>query len=180
MGPGPGRLGSMFSKSASVLAVATLAEFAFFVFAASRFNPLLVVLVALACSALGFRLMFARIPRVLAPDSSPGLDRPLVDAGLQAIGAGLLIMPGLLTAALGGLLFVPPVRWLLAPVVGSRLEHRLPISSLETLLFRSCASPQSPFSTGKPAHRSDVVDVTATVKDSPRGSASASTRPELS
>lgn len=169
----------MFSKSAPVLAVATLAEFGFFLVVASRFNPFLVVLVALACSVLGFRLMFSRIPRLLTPDSSPGVDRPLVDAGLQVIGAGLLIMPGLLTAALGGLLFVPPVRWLLAPVVGSRLERLVPISSLETLLFRSCASPRSPFSTGNPAHRGDVVDVTATVKDSPRGSASASTRPEL-
>jgi UPF0716 family protein affecting phage T7 exclusion len=169
----------MFSKSASVLAVATLAEFAFFVFAASRFNPFLVALVALACSVLGFRLLFTRIPLLLAQQSSPGPDRPLVDAVLHVVGAGLLIMPGLLTAALGGLLlFVPPVRWLLAPVVGSRLERLYPISSLETLLRRS-ASPWSPFSTGKPAHRGDVVDVTGTAKDSPRGSASASTPPEL-
>jgi UPF0716 family protein affecting phage T7 exclusion len=168
----------MFSKSASVLAVATLAEFAFFVFAASRFNPFLVALVALACSVLGFRLLFTRIPLLLAPQSAPGPDRPLVDAGLQMVGAGLLIMPGLLTAALGGLLFVPPVRWLLAPVVGSRLERLYPISSFETLLRRS-ASPWSPFSTGNPARRGDVVDVTGTAKDSPRGSASASTPPEL-
>lgn len=168
----------MFSKSATVLAVATLAEVAFFVVAASRFNPLLVVLVALACSVLGFRLLFSRLPLLFAPATSPGPDRPLVDAGLQVIGAGLLIMPGLLTAALGGLLFVPPVRWLLAPVVGSRLERLLPISLLETLQWPRSAASRSPFSTAT-THRGDVVDVTATVKDSSRGSASASTRPEL-
>lgn len=170
----------MFSKSASVVAVASLAEVVFFVALASRFNPILVALIGLACTVLGFRLFITHLPRVVAavahsaepvaPGPS-GRQSPVVDAGLQVVGAGLLIMPGFLTAALGGLLFVPPVRWLLAPYVGGRLERRFSTASLGSPLFR--------WTPGGPARRGDIVDVTATAKDSSPGSTSVGPHPEL-
>lgn len=59
-----------------------------------------------------------------APKFASGADRPgfAADHGMRLFGAFLLIVPGVVSGALGALLFLPPVRALARPVVLHRIQ----------------------------------------------------------
>ncbi len=52
----------------------------------------------------------------------PAPDAAIAGLGLTSLGALGLILPGFLSAALGAMLFVPPIRALLKPVVSKRIQ----------------------------------------------------------
>ncbi|MGV9743551.1 FxsA family protein [Rhodococcus zopfii] len=79
------------------------------------------VLLFLGVSVLGYLILGAQGRRALQnlgkvrAGVSP--DRALTDGALVGLGAGLVLVPGLLTSILGILLLLPPARALLRPVV---------------------------------------------------------------
>jgi UPF0716 protein FxsA len=79
------------------------------------------VLLFLGVSVLGYLILGAQGRRALQnlgrvrAGASP--DRALTDGALVGVGAGLVLVPGLLTSMLGILLLMPPTRALLRPVV---------------------------------------------------------------
>ncbi|WP_068163886.1 FxsA family protein [Rhodococcus phenolicus] len=79
------------------------------------------VLLFLGVSVLGYLILGAQGRRALQnlgkvrAGASP--DRALTDGALVGLGAGLVLVPGLLTSVLGILLLLPPTRALLRPVV---------------------------------------------------------------
>lgn len=172
----------MLFKSARGVAASVAAVFAaellVFVAVADRFGILATSLVLILASAVGVRLLahvastaVARSLQDLSdaatgrPSTAPTADPTAADRALQFAGALLVTFPGLLTGAIGSVLFVGPVRRLLAPSLGSRLTGLLPAGAVGGRSFAY-----------RRAHARDVVDATATVKDPARPPASSADR----
>ncbi len=168
----------MLFKSARGVAASVAAVFAaellVFVAVADRFGLLATSLVLILASAVGVRLLahvastaFARSLQDLsdAATGRPSTAPTAADRALQFAGALLVTFPGLLTGAIGSVLFVGPVRRLLAPSLGSRLTGLLPAGAVGGHSFAY-----------RRAHARDVVDATATVKDPARPPASSADR----
>ena len=169
----------MFVKSALVVAALILVELAVYLLAAARFGPLAISLLVLALSMVGLWFLIKQAPGLVARTlremadgfnaqmaerlGLSGLDHTVGGAGpdeatvadrtVKVVGAGLLAFPGLLTGAVGLLLFVGPVRGVVASSLGSRLASLIPAGALGGRSFDVRSA------------RQDVVDVTATVKD---------------
>ncbi len=131
----------MLSRNAVTIFIVVVAEF----FVSSRVFATIGfgfgLLLSLALVGLGtfiLRRNLSQIPSALqelvnplaasssgAGSSAGGLATKL---GLNAVGALLLIVPGFLTAALGALMFVPPVRALVGPAVSKRMQAFQPLS----------------------------------------------------
>ncbi|MDH3302962.1 MAG: FxsA family protein [Acidimicrobiia bacterium] len=155
------------------MAAVFAAELLVFVVVAGRLGLPVASLIAVVASVVGVRQLFRSAPVAIArsfqdlsdaagrPATGPSADLAVADRALVVAGALLLAFPGLLTGAIGIVLFVGPVRRLLAPSLGSRLSSLLPAGALGGRSF---------------AHRRDVVDATATVKDPARPPASSADR----
>jgi len=168
----------MLFKSARGVAASVAAVFAaellVFVAVAARFGVLGASLISLLLSIFGMRYLVRSAPGAVArsmqdiadvavgrPSPGPATDQAVADRALLIVGALLLAFPGLVTGAFGAVLFVGPVRRLLAPSLGSRLSSLLPAGALDGRSFQ---------------RRRDVVDATATVKDPARPPASSADR----
>ncbi len=155
--------------AASVAAVFA-AELLLFVVLAGRFGLLQVSVVAGAVSLAGVWYVIRSAPGVIARSyqdiaaaaapvsvdggaDRPAADQALADRVLRMAGALLVAFPGLLTGLIGSVLFVGPVRALLAPSLGSRLSSLLPAGIGNGHGFR---------------RRRDVVDATSSIKDPAR------------
>lgn len=179
----------MLSRNAVTIFVVAVAEFfvSSRVFGAVGFG--FGLLGALALSALGvfiLRRNLRRIPGALqdfinplaATNAAPGATSSsdvATKLGLNAVGALLLIIPGFLTAALGAVMFLPPVRSLAGPAVQKRMQAFQPLSSA------GGAQPFDLFDRVRQAGRRadpNVVDVEV-VHDDPTDRDVRSTRPEL-
>ena len=138
-----------------VLLVLAIAEFLFFVLAATQVDVLLLMLFMAAVSAWGVVFLFRQTADVVqsslgALSRAPGGATDLGDRGMRLLAGVLLVFPGFLTGAVGGLLLLSPVRAAARPVVGSRLGRLLPpdVAGL-----------------GRAFRRRDVLDVVAVPKD---------------
>lgn len=170
----------MVTKSAKVLCGFALAEFVVFVVAAGRFGVLSLMAVVAVLSAVGFVLVASQarsmvrttVDEVTSSSTAAQVGDQSIervgDQGLRLLGALLLAFPGLLTGAIGALLFVDPVRSALRPLVAGRLARFVPTDPSASLGGLAGAF-----------RRRDVVDVTYRAKGSPRDTASTGTRPEL-
>lgn len=144
----------MLFRSARGVAASVAAVFAVellvFVAVADLFGLLAASLGSLIASIVGMRLLV-----LVAPNA---ITRSFQD----------LAFPGMLTGVIGSVLFVGPVRSLLAPSLGSRLSGLLPAEALggRSFMYRR-------------AHDRDVVDATATVKDPARPPASSAGRAQV-
>ena len=174
---------------AATMVALFVAELILLVYLADRFGLLAIGLLALSLSVVGLRFLIRYAPGLIvrtiqdvAEDLSrqasgtpgppagttfqgepPATDQRVADRALMILAAGLLSFPGLLTGGAGLLLFVQPVRALLASSLGSRLSSLLPAGALDGRSFQ---------------RRRDIVDVTSTIKDPARPPASTA-RPEL-
>ena len=97
------------------------------------------ILLALVCSIVGVLLLkvegiaaLRRVQHDLRRGKSPG--QGLVDGLLRMTGTVLLAVPGLVSALVGILLLLPPVRALLTPVVAAGLASRA-ISRVSRMRF---------------------------------------------
>ena len=111
------------------LIVVPVVELAVMVQVASVIGVLPTVALVLASCVLGAWLMkveglgvLRRMQAQLADGQVPADD--VVDGVLILIGGLLMVLPGLITSALGLLLLVPPVRSLLRPIVIARATRR--------------------------------------------------------
>jgi UPF0716 protein FxsA len=88
-----------------------------------------VVLLLLGSSLLGARVLSRRAIRAwrrvatAAQDGGP-VGRRVADTGLLVLAGVLLLVPGLVTGALGLLLLLPPVRAVVRPVLGALVLRR--------------------------------------------------------
>lgn len=90
------------------------------------------ILLLVACSGLGMVLFAAQSRKVVdgIGQVSRGERRAggvVADSTLGAAGVGLLLVPGLVTSALGILALLPPTRWLLRPLVLAVARRRSPM-----------------------------------------------------
>lgn len=134
----------MLSRNAVIIFVVAVAEF----FVSSRligvFGFGLTLLASVGLAMFGMALLrrnLGRIPEALQQIVSPLTGAPSGDKpersaadvatklGLNSLGALLLILPGFLTAAVGALLFLPPVRALAGPTMAKRMQAFQPFSS---------------------------------------------------
>jgi UPF0716 protein FxsA len=117
---------------ALVLLLVPVVEIAVAVAVAHVIGGGVTVLLVLASSVAGLWLLRreglgaigdlrSRRPGSLAPTAA-------ADRALKVVAALLLVFPGLLTAVLGLLLLVPPVRAAVAAVLGRRLRHRFDVA----------------------------------------------------
>lgn len=181
----------MLSRNAVTIFVVVVAEFfvSSRVFGAVGFG--FGVLGALALTALGVFILRRNLSQI--PAALQGLVNPLAATsaspratsssdvatklGMNAVGALLLIIPGFLTAALGAVMFLPPVRSLAGPAVRKRMQAFQPLSSV------GAAQPFDLFDRVRQAGRRvdpDIVDVEV-VDDDPQNPDHDGriTRPEL-
>jgi len=159
-----GRLEGMFLKSALVVAALIVAELAGYLAAVGRLNPLFVTLICVGLSAFGVQFLLKQAAGLVAGvgRQSGALDEAaLADRAVKVFAAGLLAFPGMLTGLVGLLLFVGPVRGVVASLLGSRLASLLPAEALSGFSFVSHGV------------HGDIVDVTSTLKDPAPSSTSA-------
>ena len=95
--------------------------------------PVLALLVLSA--GIGVRVLgrgTVRAWRRVADASRSGerVGRSVLDAGIVVVAGVLLLLPGLLSGALGLLLLVPPVRAALRPVLGALVARRVTLPSV--------------------------------------------------
>lgn len=136
-------------------------ELVVFAVLAGRFGSLAVVALTVGLSVLGVRLLVRHTPTVISESvrtmtAAPGHSN-LADGALRVFAALLLAFPGILTGVAGLLLFVGPVRGLLASSLETRLSRFVPAGADGRSFW----------------HRRDVVDVASTIKDPDRPPASA-------
>lgn len=102
----------------------------------------------------------------------------LSDRTLRLFGIAMLVVPGLLTAAIGLALLVAPIRALLIPIAGSKVNSLFPNDLKDGLFgpsFRTILGGIDPT-----FRRGDVVDVSSVKKDSAEESTrDTPARPEL-
>ncbi len=162
-----------------MVAVLALVELGVFALAATQVSVLLLILAVVVSSAFGVMFFFRQTAGLLRRsvedivNAGHGIEKELGDRSLRLAGAAFLVFPGLLTALLGSLLMVPPVRSALRPLIGSRISRRIP-----TEFSAPMADLDRMF------RRRDVVDVSAVdvtaVRKDPRGSSdNPSAPPEL-
>lgn len=89
-----------------------------------------VVLLLLLSAAIGVRVLgrgTVRAWRRVADASRSGerVGRSVLDAGIVVVAGVLLLLPGLVSGALGLLLLAPPVRAALRPVLGTLVARRV-------------------------------------------------------
>ena len=163
--------------AASVAAV-FVAELLVFVAVSGRIGLLATAVITLVASVVGVGRLVRIAPTAIVrsfqdlsdaaigrPSPGPSVDLAVADRALHVAAALLLAFPGLLTGAIGSVLFVGPVRRRLAPSLGSRLSGLLPAGALDGRSFVYRRAPAR-----------DVVDATATVKDPARPPASSADR----
>ena len=160
----------MLSRNAVTIFVVVVAEFfvSSRVFGAIGFGfGLLGALVLTALGVFILRRNLSQIPAALQDFVNPlagttaepraaSSSDVATKLGLNAVGALLLIIPGFLTAALGAVMFLPPVRSLAGPAVQKRMQAFQPLSSV------GGAQPFDLFDRVRQAGRRadpDVVDV---------------------
>lgn len=81
------------------------------------------LLVLLGTVVAGAAFAGSRVKRELA-DLVAGRS-PVTDGALTALGAGLLVVPGLVTSAVGLLLLLPPTRTVARPMVVAMVARRI-------------------------------------------------------
>lgn len=164
----------MFSRSSQVFAALTVVELVVFLFAASRVNVLLLILVVVALSVSGLVFFFRQTAGLIRESveevvsARNGAQRQLGDRALRVCGAALLAFPGLVTGLFGALLMLQPVRTLVRPLIGSRLARLVPteLSGPITDLNRAF-------------RRRDIVDVDLVNRDPDGSPTNPSAPPEL-
>ena len=160
----------MVSRSALVLVVLAIAEFAIFVLAATQVPVLLLMVAMAAVSAGGVVFLFRETAGALRHSLTRSIRAPspdvedLGDRGMRVLAGLLLAFPGLVTGVLGGLLLLSPVRAAVRPVVGSRLWRLVPPEVADL---------------GRAFRRRDVLDVDAVRKDPKSTSSKTAAPPEL-
>jgi UPF0716 protein FxsA len=97
---------------------------------ADLIGALPVVLLLLGSAILGGRVLSrgtVRAWRRVADASRSGerVGRSVLDAGLVVVAGALLLLPGLVSGALGLLLLLPPVRAMVRPVLGALVVRRI-------------------------------------------------------
>lgn len=100
------------------------------VLVADAIGALPTVLALLASSLLGTRVLQRGAPRAwrrVAEASRTGekLGRQVLDAGIVVVAGVLLLIPGLISGALGLLLLLPPVRTVVRPALGFLVLRRV-------------------------------------------------------
>jgi UPF0716 protein FxsA len=88
-----------------------------------------VVVLLLGSSLLGARVLSRRAVQAwrrmgAAPQEGGRVGRRVADTGLVVLAGVLLLLPGLVSGALGLLLLLPPVRAVLRPVIGALVLRR--------------------------------------------------------
>ena len=166
----------MFSRAALTVFVLSAAELLLLGAAVRTWGAAVVAAAVLVSAAIG-AVVIRRQPRALfserarpADDGSGGVDPSgllrlaaggtagsgqLTDRSLRVLAGVLLVIPGILTSAVGALLTVPPVRAVGAGYVRRRLPS--PVSWLGASVPANGRSP----------HRRDVVDVDVVAEDMP-------------
>ena len=111
------------------LIVVPVAEVFVFIEVGRAIGWLLAVVLLLGTSVLGGQLLhiqgraaIERVSRAVSEHHAPAV--AAVDGALGFLGAGLLVIPGFLTDALGGLLVFPPTRALARRWISRRYEGR--------------------------------------------------------
>ncbi|MDT5008842.1 MAG: protein FxsA [Mycobacterium sp.] len=87
------------------------------------------ILLLLAALAVGIALAGSQVKRQIR-GMRAGFDSPqaaLTDSALIALGTVLVVVPGLVTSALGVLLLLPPTRAVARPMVGLLVARRMPL-----------------------------------------------------
>jgi UPF0716 protein FxsA len=87
------------------------------------------ILLLLAALAVGIALAGSQVKRQIR-GMRAGFDSPqaaLTDSALIALGTVLVVVPGLVTSALGVLLLLPPTRAVARPLVGLLVARRMPL-----------------------------------------------------
>jgi len=115
-----------------------IVEIAVFVVVGREIGVLATIGLVLASAAAGLWLLrlqgmsaLARLRAGLEEGrGDPG--RELVEAPMIALAGVLLIIPGFVTDAIGLLLFLPPVRGLVARLIGSRMSVRVVAGGFDT------------------------------------------------
>ena len=183
-------------SKALVVAAVILAEAVAFVFAARLINPFLVILGVMVMSGVGLWMAKRKGPSLvgesvneftsslLVGESLDGTDAnnkgraALSDKTLQLAGIAMLVIPGIVTGVIGALLMVNPIRALLIPVVGNKVNALFPDDAVGGMFgpsFRTFLGGIDPT-----FRRQDVVDVSSVKKDPGQGSTSETpARPEL-
>lgn len=107
---------------AALFLLYVVAEIAALVWVASLIGVAWTACLLLGGSLVGLILMRSQWRRVIQGlrqagrgEASPGV--AIADGALVALGSALMVIPGLVTSALGLLLLIPPTRFLVRPVV---------------------------------------------------------------
>lgn len=154
----------MFSRAALAVFALVVAEYFVFAFAAQIFGASTVVWISLAAAVMGFilvrRSFAAMVIAGVQPLQADTRGSPIPSGptaaqhGLLVVAGVLLVIPGLLSGAVGVALLLPPVRFLLR----SRLRQRL-----DGLISQRLVGPDGrPVSFGNGGSffgRRDVIDV---------------------
>lgn len=122
----------MFSRAALMIFALAVAEYFVFGFAAGLVGTSTVVWISVAAALLGFIMIRRSLAAMLSsrvqsvqrsnrPQSPPPVRRSNADHGLLVLAGILLVLPGLVTGAVGAALVLPPVRAL----VRARVRHRI-------------------------------------------------------
>lgn len=174
----------MFSRGAVAVFVLVVAEILVFRYAAGLLGVAPVIWVSLAGLVIGFGLIRRNLSGLArrgrqALESDRSAQGSAGDDALLVLSGLLLVIPGLLTGALGVLGLIPPVRAL----VRTQMRHRT-----EAWVSRGIGVPRgldlSFSAAGSPFGRRDVLDVdlnpdNAAADDAQRNGNPSSTPPQL-
>jgi UPF0716 protein FxsA len=146
----------MLSRGAIFYSLAPLLELWVAIQVGSAFGAWITIVALFGLSVLGWYLLKVRsagaissaMQSVSRGSTITGDD--VADRGVALLGAGLLILPGFVSGAIGLALQVPLLRMLAAPLVATRL----PTNVVSFGTFRQVFNP-----------RGDVIDVDADLKD---------------
>lgn len=122
---------------AGVLVVTYLvAEIVAFIAVAHYWSIFGAILLVLASTALGTVLAMRGAGRAMAGSVRGRAG----DAALSAGAVALLLIPGIVTGALGLLLLIPPVRAAVRPVIGALIKRSFPAVAAVSILRRRTVS----------------------------------------
>lgn len=159
----------MFSRTAFTVFVVVVTEFLVLGWAIQAVGATSVVLFSMATAFLGYSLVRRDLSGLAAlgvdrfgssePTSGSTSEPPLTDRLLRAVAGMLLIIPGLVTTAVGALLLIPPLRALVGAQARRRIAQFIP-SGLGSPIF-GAAQPR------RGASRRDVFDVDVVRDETP-------------
>lgn len=140
---------------AGVLVVAYLvAEIVAFIAVAHYWSVFGAILLVLASTGLGTVLALRGAGRAMAGSVRGRAG----DAALSAGAVALLLVPGIVTGAMGLLLLIPPVRAAVRPVIGALIKRSFPAVAAVSVLRRRTMPAAGPGASPGEEHGGPVID----------------------